>query len=530
MERNRKEGKESLGSRSARTFSVLGIGRVVGLLLGLLTVIVVARMLGPAGYGIYTLAFAFFMLIGATNNFGFGVYLTKHLAEYEEKKDKERFGRALSSGYLSVIAAGIALTLLGIACSGLLASLLQSSGIKASTFALASTIIVFFMLYGTSDYALIGLGKNTVAVVVENLENVVLLVASVALVWMGYGPDGAVAGILISYVFAAVVGTCLVFRYSHKFMGRMPGWPALDDLKDAFGFSLPVAANNFLGNAAASFGTLFLGLFVTASAVGNYGVANRASAMFALLYSTTAVTLLPTLTLASSRNGGKLGSRGFANIYNKVLVYSMIATVPIIAFLGVFSAPVVYLLFSGSFSSAPLYLTLMALGVIINLAGTYITSLFVAGGKTRPLILYSLVSTVAQVVAVVALVPFLGALGAVIAIFIVGGIMDSFLFLWGVGKVLKVRTDYGKLSRTFASNISLAVLLALGLALQGSAAELLYGIVVLLAAYPILLVCFRAMDKGDLETVGRAVRRLPYLSAFFGPLLGYFKILIVHLQ
>ncbi len=189
-----KEEKESLGSRSARTFSVLGIGRVVGLLLGVITVIIVARMLEPAGYGIYTLAFAFFMLIGATNNFGFGVYLAKHLAEYEEKNDKESFRKSLSSGYLSVAVIGILLSLLGIACSGVLASLLSSTGIQASTFALASTVIFFFMLYGTSDYALIGLGKNTVAVIVENLENVVLLVASVVLIGMGYGPNGAIAG------------------------------------------------------------------------------------------------------------------------------------------------------------------------------------------------------------------------------------------------------------------------------------------------------------------------------------------------
>ena len=117
---------------------------------------------------------------------------------------------------------GILLSLLGIAFSGVLASLFSSTGIQASTFALASTVIFFFMLYGTSDYALIGLGKNTVAVIVENLENVVLLVASVVLIGMGYGPDGAIAGILISYVFAAAVGTWLVFKYSHRFVGKGP--------------------------------------------------------------------------------------------------------------------------------------------------------------------------------------------------------------------------------------------------------------------------------------------------------------------
>jgi O-antigen/teichoic acid export membrane protein len=525
-----KEEKESLGSRSARTFSVLGIGRVIGLLLGILTVIVIARMLGPEGYGVYTLAFAFFMLIGATNNFGFGVYLTKHLAEFEEKKDKEGFRKAISTGYFSVTIIGLLLTLLGIVCSPLLASLLQSTGIRASTLSIASMTIFFFMLYGTSDYALIGLGKNGAAVIVENLENVVLLAASVILIGMGYGADGAIAGILISYIFAAAVGTLLVFRYSHKFIGKGPSWPTAEHLKGAFRFSLPVAVNNFLGNAAASFGTLFLGLFVSAYSVGNYGIANRASGMFALLYSTMAVTLLPTLTLAHNRSGGKLADRKFASIYNKVFVYSMVATVPLIAFFGVFSVPVVYLLFSQSFSTAPLYLTIMALGVIINLAGTYITSLFVAKGKTRQLIVYSLISALAQVVAVGLLVPSFGALGAVIAIFVIGGIADSFLFLRGSRNILGVRTDYRKLGGAFMSNIALSALFAIGLLLPGFAVQLLYGVVIMLLAYPPLLVLFGVIEKEDIETIGRSIERLPYLRIFFDPLLRYFKILIGRLQ
>ena len=194
--------------------------------------------------------------------------------------------------------------------------------------------------------------------------------------------------------------------------------------------------------------------------------------MFALIYSTMAVTLLPTLTLANNRSGGRLGGRSFDNIYNKIFMYSLIATVPIIAFFGVFSAPVVYLLVSHSYGTAPLYLTLMALGIIINLAGTYITSLFIAKGKTRQLILYSLVSTIAQVIAVIALVPGYGALGAVIAIFLIGGIVDSALFMRGSRTVLKVRTDYGKLGYRLRDQHHRRCAYVLVRVLQGSAIQL----------------------------------------------------------
>jgi O-antigen/teichoic acid export membrane protein len=523
-----KDKKESLGSRSARTFSVLGIGRVIGLLLGIATIIIVARMLGPDGYGMYTLAFAFFSLIGATNNFGFGVYLTKHLAEYEEKKDRKMFARSISAGYLSMIAMAVLLTLLGMSLSGLIASMLSDSGISVFSLMLSSLIIFFFMLYGTSDYALIGLGMNTAAIILENAENVILLVASVVLIELGYGVDGAIAGLLISYIFAGVAGTYFVFRETRKRTGLGFGFPVFHDIKHAFVFSVPVAVNNFLSNVSVNVATLFLGFFVSASAIGNFGIANRARNVLSVFYMTTAVTLLPTLTIAASRDGKNSGK--FEKVYNKALLYSMLATIPLIIYIGVYATPLIYLFISQDFSSAPMYLMLIALGTVINLAGTYVTNLFVSKGKTRQLLSYSVIATAAQIIALVALVPAWGAIGAIIAIFFVGSIANSYLFLKGAEKILKIRTYGGKLARAFASNAVLALVMAAGLVVGNFVVQLAYGVMVMLLMYPLLLVVFGIIEKRDLETLELSVERVPALRSAISPVLSYFKILMRYLQ
>jgi O-antigen/teichoic acid export membrane protein len=522
--------KESLGSRSARTFSVLTVGRGIGLLISVITIVIVARMLGPSSYGVYTLAFAFFLFIGSTNNFGFGVYLTKHLSEYIEKKDRRSFGKALISGYFLVTLIGILLTLLGISLSGFATSLLQASGANYPDFVLASCTLLFFMIYGISDYALIGLGQNTVAVVLENVENVVMLVVSVVLIQLHYGPYGAIAGMLISYIFAAALGAFLVFRFARKWMRKDFEMPSAGELRGALGFSLPVAVNNFLGNGIASFATLFLGFFVSAYEVGNYGVANRSSSVFALIYSTAAVTLLPTLTIARMRRNKRSEMNKFEVIYNKVLLYSIVITVPIIVYFGIFSSAIVYLLVSRNFGSAPFYLAIMALGITINLAGTYITSLFVAMNKTRQLIIYSLISTLAQFIFLIALVPSQHVIGAIVAIFLVGGIVDSYLFLRGARSVLGVKTRYRKLLMAFASNIVLALFFSFGLSFSHLSIQLVYGFAVLLLAYPFLLVLFRVMNSQDIGMVEDSVKRIPVLYLFARPLLHYLRILISYLQ
>ena len=385
------EAKETLGRRGMRTFSVLTLGRIASLLLGIASIVVIARLLGPSELGVYTLAFAFYTLLWSASNFGFGVYLTKNLAEHVDSRDAKRFSTALNVRYLSVTAIGVALTLVGIGASGYAAALFHGSVATPAIFVLAAAAIFFSMLYGTSDYALIGLGRNTAAIAMEIGENVVLLAASVALIFMGFGATGAIAGLLISYIIAGIAGTCFVFRVASKEMNFRFKMPKRKEVADAFRFSLPVAASNVVGSGGAllGFAPLLLGVFVSTSVLGNYQIASKAGAAIALLCSTAGNAILPTLSiaLARERRGGR-GS-GVEAVYNKTMLYSMIATIPLVVYLGVFAGPLIYVFFSPSFGSAPLYLSLMALGTIIGLLGLYATTLFTAVGKTPRLFYYT---------------------------------------------------------------------------------------------------------------------------------------------
>jgi O-antigen/teichoic acid export membrane protein len=521
--------KESIGRRSARTFSVLTFGRTVSLLIGIFSIIVIARLLGPDGYGVFTIAFAFFSLVSAASNFGFGQYLIKHISESEDRRDGRAFARALSAGLTGVVAIGLLLTLLGIAISWPVASLLHVQGVTSTILVIAASIVFFAMMYGSTDYALIGAGKNMVAVLLEIFENVVLLVAGVALVVMGYGAGGAIAGILISYMAAGAIGTYLIFRFAHRSMRVRLTLPTLSEMRSAFRFSLPIAGNNFLNNSMPSFVTLLLGFFVSAYEIGNFGVAMRARTILSTFYITAAVTLIPTLSIAVSRESKKRAGR-LELVYNKSMEYSVLASVPLIAYLGVYSTPLIYLLISQNFGIAPLYLSLIALGTIIGVVGVYATSMFVAKGRTSKLIKYTAICTLIQLAALAVLLPAWGVLGAIISLFFVETITCDYLYLHGARTVLGLRTDYKRLARAFLSNLALAAVFALGLYLPDYALQLVYGAVVLLAAYPFFMVLFGSVDREDMAILGDATEKLPALRSLLGPVLSYLRFLVYHLQ
>ena len=527
------EEEETLGKRSARAFSVLTLGRIASLLIGIASIVVIARMLGPSQLGVYALAFAFYSLLWSASNFGFGVYLTKHLAEHHDKRDTARFASVLNVGYLSVAAIGIVLTLMGIGASGYAAALFGGSGADAGIFVLAAVTIFFSMLYGTSDYALIGLGKNTAAIAMEIGENAVLLVASVLLIQMHWGAGGAIAGMLISYVAAGIAGTYFVFRFASKEMGFRFRLPKRSEIRDAFRFSIPVAASNVMGTSGAllGFAPLLLGVFVSTAVLGNYQIASKASSAIALFCATAANAILPTLSiaLARERRGGK-GS-GVEAVYNKTLLYSMVATVPMIAYFGVFATPLIYVFFSQSFATAPLYLSMMALGTIIGLMGMYATTLFTAVGKTSKLFYYTAIAMAVQVAALVVLTPLWGAAGNILAVFFIGSAATDFLLVRGARTSLGVRTRWGKLLRAFASNAALAMIMGLVLVLTPDPLlELSCGAVAVVALYPPLLALTGAMDKKDVKIFSESVRGLPALNWIAGPVINYLKVFVQYLE
>ncbi len=519
-----KRAKETLSSRSARTFSALAAGRIAALLIGIATLIIIARLLGPNLYGIFTVAFAFFTLLTSASNFGFGQYLVKHLSQAEENNDSKAFGKALGASYFSVMLIGLLLTLFALGISGFAQGLESGTGITLDLLVTASTTIFFSILYGTSDSALIGMGKNAAAMVLENAENVVMLAASVALILLGYGALGAIAGMLASYAFAAAIGTFVVFFYSHKRMHTGALWPDAKEVKESLRFSLPIAGNNALMGSMPSFATLLLGFFVSAYALGNFGIAVRARTILSVFYATAAFSILPALSIAATRKM-KAGTKSLEFVYNRTLEYAMLSSTPVIAYIGAYATPLVYALLSTSFASAPLYLGLVALGTIIGLVGTLATSIFVATGNTSKLLSYAAIAVAIQIAALALLTPAFGVLGAIIAVFFVGSLAYDYLFLRGVRVMLGMHTEYRRLAMVLLSNAALALVFAAGLLLRSSIVELAYGIAALLLAYPVFLVAFRVVKREDIEMLRNTASQISSLSGIAKPVLAYFSFL-----
>lgn len=517
-----------VGNSAVRMLYSLLVGKFLYVILTALSLVLLARLLDPSGYGIYTIALGFSALLGAAAPFGISTYMSKYLAEAGAKKESLKISKIITDGYLIiVVVAGI------FAAMGLLMSryasihIFTTSQVPEIDLLVASLSVFFSVIFGISYSALVGLNRGRDASVATVIGALLQLVLGVGLVVLGYGVYGALVGMLAGDAAGFALATYMVYADVKKRFGYAWTGPDFRHITDILRFSLPVATNNLLSSSGVNnFAVLLLGAFATSVVLGNYGIAFRGFNLMLLFYGTVTTVLLPTISKALTKTND---SKKAYEIYNKTMLYSIVVSLPVMIFIGVFSGEIISIFISNSYSSAPLYLTLIAGGVIIDFIGLYAASFFTAGGKVYTIFKYSLVSTFIEVVALVLLVPQFGAMGVIIAVFYIGNIVDDVLFVRGVKKHFGIKPDYKQYIKLLISGIVIAALfeavniaaIFVGYTYLHFASDVVLSALILLLIYPAILVLLRLMDRYVIEDIRRSTRSIPIVEPVANFVLNY---------
>ncbi|MHB1830538.1 MAG: oligosaccharide flippase family protein [Candidatus Micrarchaeaceae archaeon] len=521
------ETDENMGSRAAKLIYPLFIGQFLGLLLTAATFIAVTRILGPSQYGIYVFAFGFSALVNAVAAFGIGTYWNRQLATLHYNKDGEGILKELSSGYAIVMAVGIILSVFGIAISGYVAGLFPNIGIQPITLELASTMIFFLMVNTAAVHGLVGLSRAGLAAVSNIIVDIVQLVLSIILT-IAYGINGSVEAMLIGYVVGAVITAYFIYIAVSRYVKFRIRLPSRQELMNVLSFATPLAANNFLNTGMQSFSILFLGFYVMTAALGNYGAANKGLTLLSVVYGSFAMGILATFTTART-----MKKPGDVNrTYNAIIRFSLMLTLPMIMFVGAMSVPGLYLLVSSSFSTAPLYLTLMALGTMIGIFGIYISNLLISGNHTKSVLKVNLISAAVQLALLIALVPSAQIIGAIVAIYFVGNLVEAVMFAVETKRKFGLVIEYRNMALIYLSSILIGVMIMAWLFASGGyllplasglryVIQLAVGVAILIVIYPIILTLLKAVDMKDIEYMRLTSNKLGRVGRVIGILVDY---------
>lgn len=409
--------------------SLTFIASIVSMFFSFLVTILLGRYLGADNLGLYRMTSTFYMVGILIASVGIPGTMTKFTAELKE--DQTRFNQLVSSGLILSL-------ILGFLCTGVI---YFSSGLLAHVFHMPELSFLLKMLSPVFPFALIAgvflgllnglrkMGKHGTARI---FQSALMISITAFLLSCGLGIRGAVSGIVLSSV-----GYCLLLAWFSRNDFTMTlqrfGTTAKKVLK--FGSQILGASAINLINVRAD--TIFIGYFLTASAVGQYTVAVELGEFFWLIPNAVQTITYP----ATSEYWSRKNYRALQKMIDKSMKYTSLILLPIALGVGVFADHIVSFIFGEGFTEAVLPLRILIIGTALQGAtvrafGGSLT------GAGRPDISLRLViiSASANIVLNYLLIPRFGIAGAA-ATTTFSLLLSTTLGLLYVRKILNVTID-----------------------------------------------------------------------------------------
>jgi len=405
------------------------VSSLVSLAIAFLLRIVLARWLGAADLGLYTMVITIREIAIFVAGLGIPSALVKHVAQY--KDDEDRLSQIISAAFISSIIFGLVIGVLLFALSGILAGVFHMPELNRLLM-----ILAFMFPFTSILQALLGLFNGlrrmkTYAYLMV-LRSFLMVLSIVVLVWLGFGVEGAVWGIVLS-----VIGGCVFGLYFSRKLLHLNLRGFSQGAKRLVSFGSQVFAAGALGVILGHTDIMMIGYFLAAKDVGYYGIAVSLSSLFLIIPQAIQSITYP----ATSQYWSQNNHPALRRMIDKSMKYSACILLPVGLAVGFFAQEVVMIIFGQEFiyAAGPLWVLLIARvirgGTIVPIGASF-------SGIGRPdlTLKLSAVSAGANVGLNILLIPPLGIVGAAIATTI-SLFLGTVIFLVLMPRILGVRID-----------------------------------------------------------------------------------------
>jgi O-antigen/teichoic acid export membrane protein len=505
-----------IAKRSVRGSLVLFVGSFSSTLISAVTIFLIARLLGLANYGIYSLA----LVVPSILQIFLGLGVTSAVIRYSaysisvgNPQEARRF--TLNAIYFTWLT-GAALALLNYLLANPLSTLLLHRPYMTPYLQLMSLGIAGYTLLTTITFAAIGWNWMSLSGFSQVAQSIIKLGLSPFLIVVGLGVAGALTGQIVSLILAGGIGTAILYR------GRLRGSLGLggftSDVKVMLRFGLPLYAGGVIWNMANNYLLLVLATIASDTVFGLYQAASNFLVPITLVSSSLVSALFPAFTSIDGIGGD--AKSAFRDAYKFV---AFLLT-PITVFIVSAAVYLVRVFYGATFSGSVPYLQLLALAYIPIAFGYTVHPAFFSGfGRTKlAFLVYASSSlTLVTCATLFSLRLGYGVYGLIYATFL------SLFVAWLVGTLMAARFMGATLDLKanaailVVSAVAYAVTASLPPIASSSALSLLVDLLVFFGIYATLAPVAGAVNDRDLDVMEHTFRDLKLVGTVLGVLLRY---------
>jgi O-antigen/teichoic acid export membrane protein len=481
-------------------FSLLW-GVVVSAVVSAVGLIVLARVLPPEEYGLYTIALAAPGLIGTFRDWGMNSAVTKYTAQYSAERKPQRVRRILLAGLVFEVILGLALSFLSLLLSGFIAADIFRRPITA-LIQVSSFTILAGAFSTAAQAAFVGwenMQPNSVMLVFQAFFRAILCPA---LVVLGFGASGAVVGYTVGLLGGGLVGVFLMFEIYDSLTEKDDSVESLrvwNTMKFMFRYGLPLSFSSIFNSFLAQFYNVLIAIYASNFLIGNYAVANNFAVLLTFFTTPIATMLFP----AFSKLDRVKDKETLKIVFQSSVKYASLLVVPPTVAVMALAGPAVSALFGARYTSAPLFLALFVVNYLLTVLGVLSAGNLIAGqGETGLFLKLAIVNTVTGITLAVMLVPAFGVTGLIVTT-IFDGVPSLAISLHWIKNHYDASVDWASSIKILVSSAASGVLayLVVWFVSLSSWPKLILGLAVFTAGFLFSVTVTQTLKKPDIDTL-----------------------------
>ena len=499
---------------------ILVIGNLLFRVGGYINRLLMSRMLGPEGYGLYGLTLPFQGIFQILSAGGLPPAISKYVAEYNAKDEKALTRQVIYTATKFMVLMAILLSIILLFSSDFIANEIFHKPLVVWPLRAVSLITPFSVIVGAMRGAFQGVYKNEYTVYNRMAEQLATIVFAVVFVYCGLYAMGAVLGGAFGFIVSAITAVLLYKKYiSPMFYSE----DSLDlSLKEELKllwmlicFAVPVAITALSEMAIYDVGTLVIGVFMLSRDVGFYNAADPISRIPLVISLSISTVLLPATAEAYVLKNQKLLQEYVVDC----LRYCILTVIPMCVMISMFSMPLIQLLFGGVYTPGSGVLSILVIGMSFYSIYMISSSILQGTGNPRLPMYILLCGTAVNIVLNTFFVQMMGILGAAIATTITTAIL-MIIIMFLVIRTTKISIPWKNILLVLICNL---ILMAVCYIIPKTLIGLIIGILIGSAIYIVSLIRLRVLTKRDITLFSQYMDKIPILKKYTSKLVKYIE-------
>jgi O-antigen/teichoic acid export membrane protein len=389
---------------------------------------IMARYLGPGGFGLFSMAIMIAGVFELIALFGINNALVKFVAEHKENEGK--VSSLFSSAFITILIIGMIASFIMFVSSDTFASIfnMPSLSLLLKIYALALPLT---LAHGVIISLFMGLREMRYFAFIRILGAFLALALIIALLMIGLGVEGATLGTVFAIIVAVGIAMVLVKRLVHFTFSDYK-----KNTKMLASFGSRLAGASMVGYIYTSVDTLMIGYFLTSTDVGYYEAATSLSRFFWLVPNAIGIVAYP----AISEYWARKDIQAINTLVNKATKYSAC----LLTFAGMvvilFAKDIITSIFTPEFLPAVLPLIILIIGTVTYGILVSLGSIFAGVGRPDLTLKVTAVGAVGNILLNAVFIPLYGIIGAATAT-TTARILFVIIAVYLLRKVLAIKFD-----------------------------------------------------------------------------------------